>query len=53
MPRFWTALGNLRTVLRKATGADQLKAIQRDGLRYRVDRGVFGVDLGGSTCTGG
>jgi len=43
--RFWTALGNLRTVLRKATGADQLKAIQRDGLRYRVDRGVFGVDL--------
>ena len=36
--RFWTALGNLRTVLRKATGADQLKAIQRDGLRYRVDR---------------
>ena len=43
--RFWTALGNLRTVLRKATGADQLKAIQRDGLRYRVDQGVFGVDL--------
>jgi DNA-binding SARP family transcriptional activator len=43
--RFWTALGNLRTALRKATGADQLKAIQRDGLRYRVDRGVFGVDL--------
>jgi DNA-binding SARP family transcriptional activator len=43
--RFWTALGNLRTVLRKATGADQLKAIQRDGLRYRVDRGVFEVDL--------
>src|SRR5512132_57764 len=43
--RFWTALGNLRTVLRKATGADQLKAIQRDGLRYRVDHGVFGVDL--------
>jgi DNA-binding SARP family transcriptional activator len=43
--RFWTALGNLRTVLRTATGADQLKAIQRDGLRYRVDRGVFGVDL--------
>ena len=43
--RFWTALGNLRTVLRKATDADQLKAIQRDGLRYRVDHGVFGVDL--------
>ena len=43
--RFWTALGNLRTVLRKATGADQLKAIQRDGFRYRVDHGVFGVDL--------
>jgi DNA-binding SARP family transcriptional activator len=43
--RFWTALGNLRTVLRKATGAAQLKAIQRDGDRYRVDPGVFAVDL--------
>lgn len=43
--RFWTALGNLRSLLRKATGAGQLKAIQRDGLRYRVDREVFAVDL--------
>jgi DNA-binding SARP family transcriptional activator len=43
--RFWTALGNLRSILRKATGAAQLKAIQRDGTRYRVDPGVFAVDL--------
>jgi DNA-binding SARP family transcriptional activator len=43
--RFWTALGNLRSVLRKATGAAELKAIQRDGVRYRVDPAVFEVDL--------
>jgi DNA-binding SARP family transcriptional activator len=43
--RFWTALGNLRSTLRKATGTPELKAIQRDGLRYRVDPGVFAVDL--------
>jgi DNA-binding SARP family transcriptional activator len=43
--RFWTALGNLRTVLRKATGTTELKAIQRDGGRYRVDPGIFAVDL--------
>jgi DNA-binding SARP family transcriptional activator len=43
--RFWTALGNLRSVLRKATGVTDLKAIQRDGGRYRVDPGVFAVDL--------
>jgi DNA-binding SARP family transcriptional activator len=43
--RFWTALGNLRSVLRKATGATQLKAIERDGVRYRVDPAVFTVDL--------
>jgi DNA-binding SARP family transcriptional activator len=43
--RFWTALGNLRSTLRKATGAAELKAIQRDGLRYRADRELFGVDL--------
>jgi DNA-binding SARP family transcriptional activator len=43
--RFWTALGNLRSTLRKATGAAQLKAIQRDGPRYRVDPAVFAVDL--------
>jgi len=43
--RFWTALGNLRTVLRKATGATELKAIERDGVRYRVDPAVFTVDL--------
>jgi DNA-binding SARP family transcriptional activator len=43
--RFWTALGNLRSTLRKAAGAAQLKAIQRDGTRYRVDPAVFAVDL--------
>ena len=43
--RFWTALGNLRSVLRTATGTTELKAIQRDGLRYRVDRELFRVDL--------
>jgi DNA-binding SARP family transcriptional activator len=43
--RFWTALGNLRSTLRKATGNAQLKAIQRDGARYRVDPAVFAVDL--------
>jgi DNA-binding SARP family transcriptional activator len=43
--RFWTALGNLRSVLRKVTGTAELKAIQRDGIRYRVDPGVFAVDL--------
>jgi DNA-binding SARP family transcriptional activator len=43
--RFWTALGNLRSVLRKATGNPELKAIQRDGVRYRVDRELFSVDL--------
>jgi DNA-binding SARP family transcriptional activator len=30
--RFWTALGNLRSMLRKATGASELKAIERDGI---------------------
>jgi DNA-binding SARP family transcriptional activator len=43
--RFWTALGNLRSMLRKATGASELKAIERDGDRYRVDPRVFAVDL--------
>jgi DNA-binding SARP family transcriptional activator len=43
--RFWTALGNLRSVLRKATGTTELKAIQRAGDRYRVDPAVFAVDL--------
>ena len=32
-------------MLRKATGATELKAIQRDGLRYRVDGELFTVDL--------
>jgi DNA-binding SARP family transcriptional activator len=43
--RFWTALGNLRSTLRKATGNAELKAIERDGVRYRVDPGLFAVDL--------
>jgi DNA-binding SARP family transcriptional activator len=42
--RFWTALGNLRSILRKATGVDTLKAIQRNGLHYRVDQELFTVD---------
>ena len=32
-------------MLRKATGASDLKAIERDGDRYRVDPTVFAVDL--------
>jgi DNA-binding SARP family transcriptional activator len=32
-------------LLRKATGTTELKAIQRDGDRYRVDPEVFMVDL--------
>jgi len=43
--RFWTALGNLRSLLRKATGASELKAIERHGDRYRADPTVFAVDL--------
>ena len=43
--RFWTALGNLRSMLRKATGASELKAIEHHGDRYRVDPTVFAVDL--------
>ena len=43
--RFWTALGNLRSMLRKVTDASELKAIERDGDRYRVDPTVFAVDL--------
>ncbi|HEX2042396.1 MAG TPA: bacterial transcriptional activator domain-containing protein [Acidimicrobiales bacterium] len=41
---FWTALGNLRTTLRRATGIKELRIIERDGDRYRVEP-VFGVDL--------
>ncbi|HEX2023487.1 MAG TPA: BTAD domain-containing putative transcriptional regulator [Acidimicrobiales bacterium] len=41
---FWTALGNLRTTLRRATGTKELRIIERDGDRYRVEP-VFGVDL--------
>ncbi|HEX2273781.1 MAG TPA: BTAD domain-containing putative transcriptional regulator [Acidimicrobiales bacterium] len=41
---FWTALGNLRTTLRRATGIQQLRIIERDSDRYRVEP-VFGVDL--------
>jgi DNA-binding SARP family transcriptional activator len=43
--RFWTALGNLRSLLRKATGASELKAIEHHGDRYRADPTVFAVDL--------
>ncbi|HEX2191928.1 MAG TPA: bacterial transcriptional activator domain-containing protein, partial [Acidimicrobiales bacterium] len=41
---FWTALGNLRSLLRRATGTKDLKIIERDGDRYRIEP-VFDVDL--------
>ena len=41
---FWTALGNLRSRLRDATGEKNLKVIERDGDRYRVEP-LFDVDL--------
>ncbi|HEX2119084.1 MAG TPA: bacterial transcriptional activator domain-containing protein, partial [Acidimicrobiales bacterium] len=41
---FWTALGNLRSRLRDATGVKKLKVIERDGDRYRVEP-LFDVDL--------
>ena len=41
---FWTALGNLRSLLRSATGTKELKVIERDGDRYRIEP-VFEVDL--------
>ena len=41
---FWTALGNLRSLLRNVTGTKALKIIERDGDRYRIEP-VFDVDL--------
>ncbi|MBA3268440.1 MAG: hypothetical protein H0T70_09320, partial [Acidimicrobiia bacterium] len=41
---FWTALGNLRSLLRGVTGTKALKIIERDGDRYRIEP-VFDVDL--------
>ena len=41
---FWTALGNLRSLLRNATATKGLKVIERDGDRYRIEP-VFEVDL--------
>ncbi len=42
---FWNALGNLRTVARRATGDRRLDVIRRDGDRYRPDPDAFDVDL--------
>src|SRR6266511_5941874 len=42
---FWNALGNLRTVARRATGDRRLDVIRRDGDRYRPDPDAFEVDL--------
>lgn len=42
--RFWTALGNLRSRVRSATGVDH-PLIKRDGDVYLVDDGVFDVDV--------
>jgi DNA-binding SARP family transcriptional activator len=41
---FWTALGNLRSLLRNAVGVKELKVIERDGDRYRIEP-IFDVDL--------
>ncbi|MCA1692823.1 MAG: bacterial transcriptional activator domain-containing protein, partial [Actinobacteria bacterium] len=41
---FWTALGNLRSRLRLATENPDLKVIEREGDRYRIEP-VFDVDL--------
>jgi DNA-binding SARP family transcriptional activator len=42
---FWNALGNLRTLARRATGDRRLDVIRRDGDRYRPDPDAFEVDL--------
>ncbi len=42
---FWNALGNLRTVARRATGNRTLDVIRREGDRYRPDPDAFDVDL--------
>jgi DNA-binding SARP family transcriptional activator len=41
----WTALGNLRATLRKATGVAELKLIERHGEVYRPNRALLDVDL--------
>jgi DNA-binding SARP family transcriptional activator len=41
---FWTALGNLRSRLRSATEDKELKVIEREGDRYRIEP-LFDVDL--------
>lgn len=41
---FWTALGNLRSRLRAATGDPEMRVIEREGDRYRIED-VFDVDL--------
>jgi DNA-binding SARP family transcriptional activator len=41
---FWTALGNLRSRLRSSTANPDLKVIEREGDRYRVEP-LFEVDL--------
>jgi DNA-binding SARP family transcriptional activator len=41
---FWTALGNLRSLLRNATGQRELKVIERYGDQYRIEP-LFDVDL--------
>jgi DNA-binding SARP family transcriptional activator len=41
---FWTALGNLRSLLRSTTGIKELKVIEREGDIYRVEP-IFDVDL--------
>lgn len=42
--RFWTALGNLRSRIRKETEVDH-RFLDKDGEIYRVESGIFDVDL--------
>jgi len=42
--RFWNAMSNVRSVLRQATGAAKLPAVERVGPLYRPDPEVFEVD---------
>lgn len=42
---FSTARGNLRGVLRKAAGNAELRVVEKVGGRYRLEAGVFDIDL--------
>src|SRR5579884_2530658 len=42
---FWSAVGNLRTRLRAATGRDEIKIIDKIGGAFHLDSSLFDVDL--------